>query len=67
VSLQQARASLKTLYSGIINEIDAPLFSTMAPDVLTKFRASQLAVEPGARGQSSMPRGWERRSRCCSA
>ena len=56
VSLEQAGASLKTLYSGIINEIDAPLFSTMAPDVLTKFRASQLAVEPGARGQSSMPR-----------
>src|SRR5262245_46215463 len=56
VSLEQARASLKTLYSGIINEVEAPLFSTMAPDVLAKFRASQLAVEPGARGQSSMPR-----------
>ena len=29
VSLEQARASLKTLYSGIINEVDAPLFSAL--------------------------------------
>jgi predicted permease len=56
VSPEQARASLDTLYSGIINEVEAPLFPTMAPDVLERFRASRLAVEPGARGQSNLQR-----------
>jgi predicted permease len=56
VSVEPARANLRTLYSGIVNEVEAPLFPTMAPDVLERFRASQLAVEPGARGQSSMRR-----------
>ena len=56
VSPEQARASLNALYSGIINEVEAPLNSRWPPDELEKFRASQLAVEPGARGQSIMPR-----------
>ncbi len=52
VSIEQARAALNTLYSGIINEVEAPLNGAMAPEVMTKFRARQIAVEPGAKGQS---------------
>jgi predicted permease len=52
VSLEQARASLNTLYSGILNEVDAPLNGALGPEALEKFRARQLTVEPGAHGQS---------------
>ena len=55
VSLERARASLNTLYSGIVNEVEAPLNSKMPADVLAKFRARKLTVEPGARGQSVLP------------
>jgi predicted permease len=52
VTLEQARASLNTLYSGILNEIDAPLNGALGPETLERFRARQLTVESGARGQS---------------
>ncbi|HET8696127.1 MAG TPA: ABC transporter permease, partial [Gammaproteobacteria bacterium] len=52
VSLEQARASLNTLYSGIINEVEAPLNAGLSPELMQRFRARQLTVEPGARGQS---------------
>jgi predicted permease len=54
VSIEQARASLNTLHSGILNEVDAPLNGALGPEVLEKFRARQLTVEPGAHGQSLM-------------
>jgi predicted permease len=52
VSLEQARASLNTLHSGILNEVDAPLNGALGLEGLEKFRARQLTVEPGAHGQS---------------
>jgi predicted permease len=52
ISIEQARAALNTLYSGIINEVEAPLNGALPPETMTKFRARQIAVEPGARGQS---------------
>jgi predicted permease len=52
VSLDQARASLNTLYSGIINEVEAPLNAGLSAELLQRFRARQLTVEPGTRGQS---------------
>jgi predicted permease len=52
VTLEQARASLDTLYSGILNEVDAPLNGALGPEALEKFRARRLTVEPGAHGQS---------------
>jgi predicted permease len=55
VSLQEARAGLGTLYSGIINEVEAPLNGKMPPEVMAKFRAKPITVEPGARGQSVLP------------
>jgi putative ABC transport system permease protein len=52
VSIEQARASLNTLHSGILNEVEAPLNAALGPEALEKFRARQLTVEPGAHGQS---------------
>ena len=56
VSPEQARARLNGLYAGIINEVDAPLNSSLPPDELERLRASQLSVDPGERGQSVVPR-----------
>jgi predicted permease len=52
ISLEQARAALNALHSGILNEVDAPLNSALGPEGLKKFRARQLTVEPGGHGQS---------------
>jgi predicted permease len=55
VSKEQASAELNTLYSGIINEIEVPLNAAMAPEVMARFKARQITVQSGARGQSVVP------------
>jgi predicted permease len=52
VSLEQARAALNTLYSGIINEVEVPLNGGLTDEEMARFRARQITVEPGERGQS---------------
>jgi predicted permease len=52
VSAQAARAGINTLYSGILNEVEVPLNSALTPETLPAFRARQITLEPGARGQS---------------
>ncbi len=64
VSPEQARARLNGLYAGIINEVDAPLNSSLPPDELERLRASQLSVDPGERGQSWCRASSGRRLRC---
>jgi predicted permease len=54
VSLTQASAGLNTLYHSIINDVEAPLQHGMSDQTLGRFRAKQLVVTPGWRGQSSM-------------
>jgi predicted permease len=54
VSLEQARASMNALYTPIINEVEAPLQEGMSEQTLVRFRAKQLTLEEGARGQSSI-------------
>lgn len=54
VSIEQATAEINTLYSGIVNDVEAPLQEGMSDQTLERFRAKQLTVEPGRRGQSSM-------------
>ncbi len=55
ISLEQAHASLDTLYAAIINEVEVPLSSSFPPDALERLRVNRLTVEPGARGQSILP------------
>jgi predicted permease len=57
ISVEQARAGLNTLYTGIINEVEAPLNAELTPDVMARFLARQITVEPGARGQSLASEG----------
>jgi predicted permease len=55
VSMQQAAASLNGVYSGILADVEVPLNTFLPPDRLQRFREKQIVIEPGARGQSSVP------------
>ena len=54
VSLEQADATLNTLYSGIVNDVEAPLQDGMSAATMERFRSKRATLEPGNRGQSSM-------------
>jgi len=53
-TIEQAQAEANTLYSSIINEVEAPLQEGMSESTLERFRAKALLVEDGSRGQSSL-------------
>ena len=53
VSIAQAQTAINVAYSGILNEVEAPL-QTMSEQTLKRFRSKQLILEPGYRGQSSL-------------
>lgn len=55
-SLEQARTEVNALYGSIINEVEAPLQQQMTAEDIERFRAKQILLEPGPRGQSSMNR-----------
>jgi predicted permease len=52
ISIEQARAAINAQYSGIINEVEAPLQSGMSEQTMERFRAKEITVVPGAKGQS---------------
>jgi len=54
VSVEQARSALNATYRGIVNEVEAPLQEGMSDQTMERFRAKELLVEPGPRGQSHM-------------
>jgi predicted permease len=56
VSIDQARAGLNAVYKPIINDVEAPLQKGMSDQTLKRFRAKEIVVEPGYRGQSSVHR-----------
>jgi len=56
VSLEQARADVNAVYRSIINEVEAPLQEGMSEPTMERFRAKEISVEPGWRGQSSIHR-----------
>jgi len=56
VPLEQARAAINVPYRGIVNDVEAPLQRGMSDQTLTQFRAKQITVEEGRRGQSSIHR-----------
>ena len=68
VTIEQARAALAPLYSGIVNQVEAPLQKNMSEQTMARFKAKPIVVEDGAHGQSEIvQRGARRRSCCCSA
>ena len=54
VSIEAARSEISTVYRGIINEVEAPLQTGMSEQTMERFRAKEILVEPGPRGQSSV-------------
>jgi len=54
VSIDQARTTINGIYRPIINDVEAPLQKGMSDQTMARFRARQLGVEPGERGQSSV-------------
>jgi predicted permease len=54
VSIEQARAAINVQYHAIINDVEVPLQKGMSEKTLTRFRAKQVTLEPGSRGQSSL-------------
>lgn len=54
VSIDQARASLNPQYSAIINGVEAAEQKGMSDATMVKFKAKQLTLENGSRGQSDV-------------
>ena len=52
-TIEQASAEANTLYTSIINEVEAPLQESMTAQDMERFRAKQLVVRPGRQGQSN--------------
>jgi predicted permease len=55
-TLEAASSELGTVYSGIVNEVEAPLQEGMSDQTMARFRAKEIGVALGPRGQSSMNR-----------
>jgi predicted permease len=53
-TIEQAAASLNTIYSSIINEVEAPLQKGMSDKTMKAFRAKKILLDDGTRGQSSI-------------
>lgn len=54
VSLNQAQSALNGIYHPIINEVEAPLQQGMSDATMTRFKAREITLEEGRRGQSSV-------------
>ena len=52
--LASAQQQMHSLYSRILDEVEAPLQQGMDAATLAEFKAKPLLLEPGARGQSSL-------------
>src|SRR5215831_17369021 len=55
VTIDAARASLGTEYHAIVNDVEVPLQKAISPQTMARFRAKPVLLEPGGRGQSSVP------------
>ena len=53
-SIEQARAGINAPYKGLINEVEASLQTGMSDQTMKRFRARELGVTEGMRGQSSV-------------
>jgi predicted permease len=57
VTLERAAAQLNGVYSGILNEVEAPMLSglELPQGTLEQFRARRIEFSSGARGRSKLP------------
>jgi len=54
VPMEQGSAEVNTIYSGILNDVEAELQSGMSEATMEQFRAKTLLLSAGQRGQSTM-------------
>ena len=54
ISMEEARAQINVPYRAIINDVEAPLQKGMSDARMAQFRARQIELEDGSRGQSSV-------------
>jgi predicted permease len=54
VTIEQAHTALTPLYSGIVNQVEAPLQKNMSEQTMARFKAKPIVLEDGARGQNSI-------------
>lgn len=56
ITIEQASSRINALYSGIVNDVEAPLNDFLPDDLLEQFKHKRIGLEPGAQGQSEIPR-----------
>jgi predicted permease len=56
ISIEEAKAGLNGPYRAIINDVEAPLQTGMSDQTMKRFRAREVLLDAGARGQSSVGR-----------
>ncbi|MFP3942094.1 MAG: ADOP family duplicated permease, partial [Thermoanaerobaculia bacterium] len=54
VSMERASAELNAVYGRIINEVEAPLQEGFTGETMERFRAKEIVLEDGRRGQSTL-------------
>ena len=54
VSIEQARTAINLPYAAIINEVEATLQTGMSDQTMVRFRAREVMLADGAKGQSSL-------------
>ena len=54
VSQESARSQMNARYRSMLHELDVPLQKGMGPETLARFKAMELLLEKGHRGQSSV-------------
>ena len=54
VSIDEARLQLDGFYTGLINDVEAPLQRGWSDQRMQQFRARKLLLDPGHQGQSSV-------------
>jgi predicted permease len=53
VSAEQAAVAINGPFTAILNDVEAPLQRGMSEQTMARFKAKQVTIEPGHRGQSS--------------
>jgi predicted permease len=54
VTMEQATGEVNRVYSQIVNEVEAPLQQGMSDETMARFKAKQVVLTEGQRGQSDV-------------
>jgi predicted permease len=54
VTIEQAHAAINVPYKAILNDVEAPLQTGMSAPTMVRFKAKEITLKAGERGQSSV-------------